>query len=1147
MEPSPNDRPRSYVQATSSLANLKFKKRTDIEKRSDASSSSTASSTPAVCSDVSDVVLQPRIVPSVGLPRVSAVSLPETERRPSDTPNELPTPPSSIPRLVVNRRGIPPSVCSAFDGKVACRGIFTTIIITSPNMDYIPQYPVERQVVPTYSDGRWGLHEYSRCPQVLLSDVWHVACIPRCPSPPELPTVLWENLSVHTHWRIDPRTGVAGLGFILPDVQEDLLEAVRMTRLRLTEVVEGPPESLEYGKYLLMVLSQAVERMEKMPSSAQSAVVVAAHIQRLCLEAEGLRTYMRVVYPRLIGSADYRHDVLPVLGAFVQEGTTAQACTKAGLPVWLLQPLTPSVNIWKVVDPEPLPFGLSEEQCSPPLMHDTSVMSGVVNLTNNWVRDASLRVSKLVAGSRLPTLAPSEVQSILATRDDVHPVKRPKAVDSRREYTHLGMKPLSRSLEETDKERGRKGPKPRGDKEGQVTQAPGGAAGQPMAGQSSPKLAAPAEPPQPARFFMQSPFYSIPAHWMRALQSASPVPRSAAQALYFYPPPFLLDTVCPEAPAHEPGPGTRVPPEQKTRGRRRLEERNGIGRLFGQVALLPPYAADMVPRLGDLERSPQQQIRHPTLLPSFPFAPRFPAPVWSPAPEHSPVQAADCNMGGQRSFDKPQWEWLIEQSRKAESAKFISGETKDHAGLADKLLPDFRVAFPNWSVDGNKDDKSLRERLRRWSVSRHTTREQRQASADLAKDLLPGIASPRAKREIIGLDEFQKSDAAPERPFMVDAGKRRVDIGAYRTACKQIWDKLSEEEKDKYVERAQARNKQRSEDAMDGDESPTLYNRTAIADGCEHFMRSLKAKTGCASFLCVAGPDRDGKPFVWMRSEGEDREGIKLLDFVLKGTGIEADEVYALSNVWIHRSRQDGPVHDGDLSAQLRAALRDARVATMGVPSGAAASTRAQEAASTTQHSTDTDAPPALAEATTRLPAATGIFDFGTVDDSLDSAEARGAATSPSIPVTVAVDESIEEPVPQVLESSQSAETPHAVAHVERGSEENNHEPGSGQGTAHHHTKGKKRKSQGGRAPRQLKRPKGTSGVEMPANEPTTLAAGRPGREGRRSARQRGLDPLMTLAERAAMEAGPQDVEHLGGHEEAIQRAGKGGKRGRKG
>ncbi|KAI0656104.1 hypothetical protein C8Q70DRAFT_922337 [Cubamyces menziesii] len=520
-----------------------------------------------------------------------------------------------------------PAVCDAFDGKVASQGIFTTAVITSPNMTYVPPYPVERQVVPTFADGRWGLHEYSRCPQVLLSEMWHVACIPLRPSPPEVPNVLWENLSVHTHWRVDPETRVAGLGFIMQDVQEDLLQAVRMARLRLAEVVDGPRESLEYGKYLLMILAQAVERMEKLPSSAQNAVVVAAHIQRLCLEAEGLRTYVTVLHPRMIGSADYRHDILPVLGAFVQEGTTAQLCTRIGLPVWLLQPLTPSVKVWRVVETEPLPFGLSEDQCNPPLMHDTSIMSGVVNLTNNWVRDASLRISKLVAGSRLQTIAPSDMQSVVATRDDVHPAKRPKPADTRREHMHLDMKPLRQELAQD--ERTRKRATPRTDMD--------------------------------ERLFMQSPFHSIPTAWARTLASVSPVPRSSAQALFFYPPPFLLDTVCPEAPAPQPlaegitvrqdtkivrylhnlvrirrfcrarlfsasmsnhpltitewrtalfgdyhaslrqGPGTRVPPEQQTRGRRRQEERNGIGRLFGQVALLPPYSADMVARLGDLD------------------------------------------------------------------------------------------------------------------------------------------------------------------------------------------------------------------------------------------------------------------------------------------------------------------------------------------------------------------------------------------------------------------------------------------------------------------------------------------------------------------------------------------------------------------
>ena len=82
---------------------------------------------------------------------------------------------------------------------MANQDVFTTMVITSPNMNFVPKYPVERQIVQTYTDGRWGLREYSRWPQVLLPEMWHVACIPGRPSPPEIPNILWENLSSHTH------------------------------------------------------------------------------------------------------------------------------------------------------------------------------------------------------------------------------------------------------------------------------------------------------------------------------------------------------------------------------------------------------------------------------------------------------------------------------------------------------------------------------------------------------------------------------------------------------------------------------------------------------------------------------------------------------------------------------------------------------------------------------------------------------------------------------------------------------------------------------------------------------------------------------------------------------------------------------------
>ena len=47
----------------------------------------------------------------------------------------------------------------------------------------------------------------------------------------------------------------------------------------------------------------------------------------------------------------------------------------------------------------------------------------------------------------------------------------------------------------------------------------------------------------PSKSFTLSPFYHVPLVWATALQAVSPVPRAMTSATYFFPPPFLLDTV----------------------------------------------------------------------------------------------------------------------------------------------------------------------------------------------------------------------------------------------------------------------------------------------------------------------------------------------------------------------------------------------------------------------------------------------------------------------------------------------------------------------------------------------------------------------------------------------------------------------------
>lgn len=458
-----------------------------------------------------------------------------------------------VPSVLMTDRLPAPRVCQAFEGKVAAQGFFTTMCITSPNMDYVPEYPVERYVIQTYADGRWGVREYSRWPQMLVADMMHVACIPRAASA-EWPEVLWRALLPTTAWEEDPLTGVPGIGYIKQDIRVALKQGAdwAMTRFELECLPKRDSAQAyrDHGVVLCLVLRQCLERMEKLPSAPAISVAVAAHVQRLTLELAGLCTYLEVVHRRLTDPTDYSSDVLPVLGTFVREGTAAQTCTRIGLPCWFLQPLTHTVKIWRTVNVDPLPFDMSGSECHPAIYHEAGAVAGIANLTGNWLRTMALSVSKLVCGTHMPALESSDAPAVLSTEDGPPEAKRVKttAVQAK----HIGMRPgvapepsgaASKKNNRRQRKRQLEGTHPSA-----ATAGPSNSGSQPQGGAGAAIVAAGRPfPPQPAKVFVPSPFYSVPEQWADALKAASPVAPSPAAALYFYPPPFLLDTVSAEA------------------------------------------------------------------------------------------------------------------------------------------------------------------------------------------------------------------------------------------------------------------------------------------------------------------------------------------------------------------------------------------------------------------------------------------------------------------------------------------------------------------------------------------------------------------------------------------------------------------------
>ncbi len=556
---------------------------------------------------------------------------------------------AEVRRRYANPHPTAPSVCQAFEGKVGAQGFFNGMVITSPNMDYVPEYPVERRVIETYADGRWGLREYSRWPQMLVPDMMHIACIPRAPTV-ESHDVLWETLLPNSSWEEDLLTGVRDLGYVKKEIRTRLTTAAewQISRFQLNEntTQDRPEDYCEHGAVLVTILRQALERMNLLPSGSETSIAVAAHVQRVSLELAGLSTYLEVVHRRLRGGLDHSSDVLPVVGTFVREGTGAQTCTRIGLPTWFLQPMTNTVKIWRTVGFESLPADMSGTRCDPPVYHEDGAVAGIANLTGNWLRVMALAVSKLLCGTHVPELHAAETPAVMSVEEQGSDGKRARIEGADAQAKHLGMRPVVGGSNAGEKPK-----KSRRDRKRLKTAAnnlTSATDGQPA--DAGPAADSPANPCQPSRSFVASPFYSVPESWARALQEVSPVPRVAASALYFFPPPFLLDTVssqlpppadcvCPAAARNDDkilrylhnhlrirrfcrtrlfdpmmsstpltiadwraalwgefsekeGGATGGSAAHIRRHKRRREEWNAICRLFGRVALLPSYRED---------------------------------------------------------------------------------------------------------------------------------------------------------------------------------------------------------------------------------------------------------------------------------------------------------------------------------------------------------------------------------------------------------------------------------------------------------------------------------------------------------------------------------------------------------------------------
>ena len=533
------------------------------------------------------------------------------------------------------------------------------MILTSPNQDWVPEHPVERRIVRTYRDGLWGLQEYSRWPQPFLRNMWHLPCIPTpLDTTSRIPRILRYCFRSEHDWVEEPTVGYPGLGYLKPHLRDELKSAAQHAVRRFCEIRHVPDHRLLYGRSLAVLVRQCVERIYRLPSYSTVTISVAAHIQRVSLELHGLVMYLTVVLPCIESAGDFSQSVLPILGAFCRDAGTAQLCFRVGIPIWLLQPLTRHVKIWAVVKTV-VPSMLSQTETSPPMRHHPDELGTLANLTGSESFQLVLHVTEQLCSTALPTLPHVSPVSIATAAQftpgataliSLSPVQAqapvPNAQGQTRKTRRSGKRVKAATARATKRTE----------------------AGRPGATPTPPNLSSAAivddRPPEwrhPSREFSRSPFARISDPWAIALTSVGTLRQASTSVKYFYPPPFLLDTVSSRTntplgafDAHALRHDEKVhrylhnlarirhfcrlrlldpaisgqalsiaewraalwgdyqlqedvtPPRCVGDARRlkhKIDNKNDIAQLFGGAGAMAPYSASMVVQLGDMEVS----------------------------------------------------------------------------------------------------------------------------------------------------------------------------------------------------------------------------------------------------------------------------------------------------------------------------------------------------------------------------------------------------------------------------------------------------------------------------------------------------------------------------------------------------------------
>ncbi|KAJ8508482.1 hypothetical protein ONZ45_g9252 [Pleurotus djamor] len=225
--------------------------------------------------------------------------------------------------------------------------------ITSPNCLDLPEPPTsDRCEVFLCEDGRFGEHDFGRWPQHYSATYPHHGCILRKPMERKDPLrIMW--MTVTREEFVEERVNdSSGMGRVRLDltasikVQVSALQTEYESVKDLRSLYGSHPGIRPWFHSIVNQMNIRMNRLETLDMTLKQARDTVADLQRFWLDIKAYIYYMLTAKPLMDNAnTDVIFPPYKFLGTITDSITVVEEHARAGIPVWLIRPLTTFSNI----------------------------------------------------------------------------------------------------------------------------------------------------------------------------------------------------------------------------------------------------------------------------------------------------------------------------------------------------------------------------------------------------------------------------------------------------------------------------------------------------------------------------------------------------------------------------------------------------------------------------------------------------------------------------------------------------------------------------------------------------------------------------------------------------------------------------------